>query len=50
VPSDSARRAVIYRASAAACNACPAKAACTDSSQGREIERSNLSELEYGMT
>ena len=48
--SDSARRAVTYRAPAAACNVCPAKAACTDSSQGREIVRSNLSELEYGMT
>src|SRR5215831_13440816 len=47
--SDSVRRTVIYRAPAAACNACPSKAACTDSSQGREIERSNLSELEYGM-
>src|SRR6516162_4949177 len=47
--SDSARRTVIYRAPAAACNACPSKAACTDSSQGREIERSNLSGLEYGM-
>jgi hypothetical protein len=49
VYSDSARRTVTYRAPAAACNACPCKAACTDSSQGREIERSNLSGLEYGM-
>src|SRR5215831_7882065 len=48
--SDSVRSSVIYRAPAAACNACPAKTACTDSSQGRQIERSNLSELEYGMT
>jgi len=47
--SDSARRTIIYRAPAAACNACPCKAACTDSSQGREIERSNLSGLEHGM-
>src|SRR6516162_1496506 len=47
--SDSVRRTVIYRAPAAACNACPCKAACTDSCQGREIERSNLSGLEYGM-
>ena len=47
--SDSVRRTVTYRAPAAACNACPSKAACTDSSQGREIERSNLSGLEYGM-
>jgi len=47
--SDSVRRTVTYRAPAAACNACPSKAACTDSSQGREIERSNLSGLEYGI-
>jgi hypothetical protein len=47
--SDSVRKTVTYRAPAAACNACPSKAACTDSSQGREIERSNLSGLEYGM-
>ena len=47
--SDSAKRTVTYRAPAAACNSCPSKAACTDSSQGREIERSNLSGLEYGM-
>jgi hypothetical protein len=47
--SDSARKTVTYRAPAAACNACPCKAACTDSSRGREIERSNLSGLEYGM-
>jgi hypothetical protein len=47
--SDSARRTVTYRAPAAACNVCPCKAACTDSSQGREIERSNLSGLEHGM-
>lgn len=47
--SDSARGTVIYRAPAAACNACPSKAACTDSNQGREIERSNLSDVEYGM-
>jgi heme A synthase len=47
--SDSVRRTVTYRAPAAACNACPSKAACTDSSQGREIERSDLSGLEHGM-
>ena len=37
------------RAPAATCNACPSKAACTDSSGGREIERNTLSEVEYGM-
>jgi len=40
---------VLYRAPAAACNACPSKSACTDSGQGREIERSSLSELEHGI-
>jgi len=47
--SDPIRKTVIYRAPAAACNACPNKGACTDSIQGREIERSDLGELEYGM-
>lgn len=47
--SDTVRGRVIYRAPAATCNACPSKAACTDSSEGREIERNTLSELEYGM-
>jgi hypothetical protein len=47
--SDSVRGTVTYRAPAAACNACPSKAACTASSEGREIERGNLSELEHGM-
>ena len=49
ISSDPVRRIVLYRAPAAACNACPSKAACTDSSQGREIERSSLSELEHGL-
>jgi hypothetical protein len=47
--SDSVRKSVTYRAPAAACNACPCKPACTDSSQGREIEQNNVSGLEYGM-
>lgn len=34
---DQGRRIVRYRARAAACNACPVKARCTDSDQGREI-------------
>ena len=37
-----------YRAPASACNACPSKAACTDSNHGREIER-NLADVEHGM-
>lgn len=31
---------VVYRADAATCNACPLKAACTESSQGRQVQRS----------
>lgn len=49
VYSDPVRGRVIYRAPAAACNACSSKAACTDSSRGREIDQSNWSDLEYGM-
>ena len=47
--SDSAKGKVIYRAPAAACNACMSKAACTDSMHGREIELNNLGGLEQGM-
>jgi heme A synthase len=47
--SDSAKGLVVYRAPASACNACKSKAACTDSSHGREIERRDLKGLEYGM-
>jgi hypothetical protein len=47
--SEPSRGSVIYRAPAEACNACRSKVACTDSNHGREIERGNLSELEYGM-
>jgi hypothetical protein len=36
---DGSRRIVRYRARAAVCNACPAKAECTDSDQGREVVR-----------
>ncbi len=31
---------MVYRAEAATCNACPLKAACTESSQGRSVHRS----------
>src|SRR5215218_9961084 len=31
---------VVYRADADICNACPVKAACTESSQGRQVHRS----------
>jgi len=47
--SDSAKGLVVYRAPASACNICISKPACTDSSHGREIQRSSLGEVEYGM-
>ena len=47
--SDSAKGVVIYRAPASACNSCRSKAACTDSDHGREIERRDLNQVEYGM-
>jgi hypothetical protein len=37
VETDHQRRLVRYRASPRICNACPAKAECTDSDRGREI-------------
>lgn len=46
--SDSVKGSVTYRAPATVCNACPSKAACTDSSHGREIE-GNLADVEHGM-
>ena len=36
---DRERRLVRYRARAHVCNACPAKARCTDSDEGREVVR-----------
>jgi hypothetical protein len=47
--SDHSRGVVVYRAPASACNACPSKTACTDSSHGRVVERSTLSDVEQGM-
>ena len=47
--SDPDKRVTIYRAPAAACNACRSKPACTDSDAGREIERRDLAGLQYGM-
>lgn len=47
--SDYAKGVVVYRAPASACNSCRSKAACTDSSNGRQIERKDLNGLEYGM-
>jgi len=45
--SDPVKGSVTYRAPAAACNACRSKAACTDSSSGREIERKSAPSLQY---
>lgn len=47
--SDSAKGVVVYRAPASACNSCRSKDACTDSNDGREIERRTTDGLEYGM-
>jgi len=47
--SDSASGRTIYRAPADACNSCRSKAACTDSHHGREIEKSNPTDVENGM-
>lgn len=47
--SDPVRGSVTYRAPAAVCNACRSKAACTDSSAGREIEHKKTPSLQYGM-
>jgi hypothetical protein len=47
--TDPVNRSTIYRAPAAACNACRCKSRCTDSDSGREVERRHGSDLEYGM-
>ena len=46
---DHAKGTVIYRAPASACNACRCKPHCTDSNNGREIERKNMGDLQFGM-
>lgn len=46
---DHAKGSVIYRAPASACNACRCKSHCTDSNNGREIERKTTGDLQYGM-
>ena len=40
IETDHMRRLVRYRARAAVCNSCPAKAECTDSGEGRELQHS----------
>jgi hypothetical protein len=47
--SDSSQKHTVYRAPASACNSCPSKAACTDSSHGREIKRVKEVGLDFGM-
>ena len=47
--SDPVNRSITYRAPAEACNACRSKAACTDSSSGREIDHNSTPSLQYGM-
>lgn len=47
--AESSERMVIYRAPASTCNACRSKADCTDSANGRQIERRIPQGLEYGM-
>lgn len=47
--SDSVKGVVVYRAPASACNSCRSRAACTDSDQGREIEKRDLNGVEFGM-
>jgi hypothetical protein len=47
--SDHAKGVTVYRAPRSACNACKSKAACTDSTDGREIVRIENQSIEYGM-
>jgi heme A synthase len=49
VLSDSLKGVVIYQAPASACNSCRSKAACTDSNEGRAIERKTTPALEVGL-
>ena len=47
--TDWAKKSVVYQAPASACNACKRKHACTDSNDGRRVERRLSEDLEYGM-
>ena len=47
--TDWSRNTVVYQAQASTCNACKRKEACTDSNEGRQIERHLSDDLEYGM-
>lgn len=47
--TDWTKKTVVYQAPASACNACKRKESCTDSDDGRRVERRLSGELEYGM-
>ncbi len=47
--TDWTKKSVVYQASASTCNACKRKHACTDSNDGRRVERRLSEDLEYGM-
>jgi hypothetical protein len=47
--TDWTKKTVVYQAPASACNACKRKESCTDSDNGRRVERRLSGDLEYGM-
>jgi hypothetical protein len=47
--TDWTKKTVVYQAPASACNACKRKESCTDSNDGRRVERRLSGDLEYGM-
>jgi hypothetical protein len=44
-----AKKTGVYQAPASTCNACKRKHACTDSNDGRRVERRSSDDLEFGM-
>ena len=47
--TDGAKKTVVYQAPAPTCNACKRKHSCTDSNDGRQVERRLSDDLEFGM-
>jgi hypothetical protein len=47
--TDWTKKTAVYQAPASACNACKRKESCTDSNDGRRVERRLSGDLEYGM-
>lgn len=47
--TDWAKKTVVYQAPASTCNVCKRKHACTDSNDGRRVERRSSDDLEFGM-